>query len=527
MERREFLGVSVGALAAGLLGLPRDRGGEAGALRPMNVLFIMTDQQYGGCVGYADHPYVKTPNLDSLAREGVVFDNAYCAHPVCTASRCSILTGTWPHTHNVHLNVGSPEKDASKGLQCDAVMTESVLHRHGYVTKHRGKWHCGDQKRHACYQAEDGFRYLGEYGRYLRSALSPEELDAPPGEAELHGYPLYMTPEAVSARKRMHENKWVPVQDITLIGRTAIPSEYMDDTWVTDQAIDLLEKYKDQPFMITCSVHPPHAYWVAPEPYYSMYDPKDIELPPNQTHPPICKDTMSFRLFESLGTEGVKEFLRCYFAQVTHVDMNIGRLVGKLKEIGQYENTLIVFTSDHGDMNGAHQMVGKCVGPLHYKETNRVPLLMVCPKLLPKGRRVRTAANGVDLMPTILDYLDLPVPQNVQGESLRPYIEGREDLDRAGFCEGTHPRVQQVIRTIRTHEWRYTFCYQKRGGDEERFPPVFPPELFQVSEDPGEERDLGSHPKYREVVRRLDRRLRDYLSSTDDPWLGKLPPLEA
>ena len=527
MNRRQFLAATAGAVGSGLL---RDGGVDAAAeaqeKRPLNVLFIMTDQQFGGCVGYAGHPYVQTPHLDALARDGVVFDNAYCAYPVCTASRCSLLTGTWPHTHNCNLNVGAPETNAALGLPPDTVMTESLLFDRGYTTKHRGKWHCGDQRRHACYQADDAYRYLHGYGEHVRKVCPPHSLGAPEGQAQLHGYPLYMTPEVERAHRLFHEHKWSQGQEVTLIGRTPIPADRMEDSWVFDECIDLLDKYQDEPFMITCSVSPPHAWWVAPDPYYSMYDPAKLALPDNQTRPAYYKNSIGVRMFDSLGEAGVKEFLRCYYAQVSLVDANVGRIMKKLKETGQYDHTLVIFTSDHGDMNGAHRMVSKAVTPAQYEETARVPLVMSCPGLLPKGRRVRTMANGVDVMPTILDYAGVPVPGRVQGASLRPFIEGVEDLERPAFTEGTHPRAQHVARRIRTQEWRYYFSYQNWSTKGERFEYNVPLELFHIAEDPGEERNLASDPKYRDVLRRLDTQLRDHLRTTGDDWAAQLPAID-
>ena len=250
MNRRDFLCNTAGAVAAGAMA------GAGAAERPTNVLFIMTDQQYGGCVGYAGHPYVKTPHIDALAADGVVFDNAYCAFPVCTASRGSLVTGLWPHTHGCNLNVGSPERDPGKGLPPDAVMTESILHDAGYTTKHRGKWHLGDQQRHPCYQSEDGYRHMHRTWRqWLVEHLPKDQLKAPPSDRELYGYPIYMTPETKHAQDVFHEKGWTTPQDITFVGRTAIPHEYMEDTWVTDETLALLDTYGDQPFMTVSYTH--------------------------------------------------------------------------------------------------------------------------------------------------------------------------------------------------------------------------------------------------------------------------------
>lgn len=535
MDRREFLAGSITAMAAAGAGRApgaraaqastRGPSAERSADRPLNVLMIMTDQQTWRAAGYAGHPMLHTPHLDMLARSGAVFDRAHCTFPVCTPSRCSILTGTWPHTHNCHLNVGVPERDPAKGLAPDTVMTESILFERGYATKHRGKWHAGDQRRHACYQAEDAARHMvPEYPRYLRRVLPAEELRAPASSDSYYGCPLYMTPHMQAVHRRMAE-QMPGFEQVTAIGRTSIPPEFNQSTWITDEVVGLLDKYGDRPFMMTCSVHPPHDPYVVPEPYYSLYDPKDIELPPNR-HRPSCYDRNFGATWHDLGgEEGVREFLRVYYALTTMIDRNIGELIKKLKDIGQYENTLIVFTSDHGDMVGTHGMITKSVTPALYDETCRVPLIFSCPRLIEPGRRVQTAANGVDIMPTILDYLGVPIPSHVQGRSLRPFIEGSEDLARPAFTQGTHPEAQHVQRSIRTNEWVYHFSYQNWSTAKERFVLNVPIELFNMVEDPGQEKNLAGDAKYRDVMKKLDDELRQHLSDTGDPYLAKLPSL--
>jgi len=526
INRRHFIGGAAAALAGGAMASTvRARGGDAS--RPANVLIIMADQHTGNCTGYAGHPYVKTPNIDALAKDGVVFDNAYCAYPTCTASRCSMLTGLWPHTHGCNLNVGAPEASPDRGLGPNTVMPESILFEQGYATKHRGRWHAGDQKRHACYQAPDAYRYLTDWYAWIDEKLPAGSLDAPPSDRSLFGRPLYMTDETKAAQDLFREKGWTTAQDITAIGRTAVPYEYQEDTWVAEDCLALLDTYRDKPFMITCSMNPPHAYWMAPDPFYSMYDPREIALPANQTRPAYYKSSTGVRLFDALGEGGVKEYLRCYFALVSQIDHQVGRLVSKLKDIGQYENTLIVYVADHGDMNGAHRHVTKAVTPAMYEEICHVPLIITCPKRLPKGKRVKTMVNGVDLMPTILDYTGQTIPKHVQGETLRPYIEGREDLDRPAYTEGTHPTAAFVGRRIRTQEWRLYWSYQNWSTKGERFERNTPVELYHIAEDPGEERNLADDPKCRAVMKQLDDQLRQHLRDTKDPWLDKMPGLEA
>ncbi len=253
MTRRDFVKASAAGGAGALIpsaitsqtaGRPR-----AEKVQP-NVLLMMTDQHSARVLLSRGHPHVRTPHLDRLARGGVTFENAICTYPVCTASRGSIVTGRWPHVRGPHLNVGSTESDANKGLQPDAIMTETVLSERGYRTTHQGKWHIGDLSRHACYAGSG--HYHREHWKALQEWRKTHPVDAPPGDAELYGWPLYMT-EPVKAA---HEAWAKSAQDISLIGRVALPLEIDKTTWVTDRVIGDLRESEGHPFMATWSVAP-------------------------------------------------------------------------------------------------------------------------------------------------------------------------------------------------------------------------------------------------------------------------------
>ena len=523
-SRRDFLRAAGAASAAGLLGSGFGRGSAiADSNSPPNVLLLMTDQQTGRALSCMGHPHVRTPHLDRLAAEGVLFENALCTYPVCTASRGSIVTGRWPHVQGPHLNVGAPEEDPEKGLAPDTVMTESLLHAQGYTTVHHGKWHLGGVTRHPCYNWREGIgHYYQEYSKDLQVYLKEHPVDAPPGDATLYGRPLYMTPEV----KRAHEQWDATAQDISLIGRMALPLEADKTVWVTDRLLSDLGEYSDGPLMATWSVDPPHAFWAVQEPYYSAVDIDAVKLPPNQSRPRYYQRDPACKLADVLGPEGMREYLRCYYGLVNQVDDQVGRILGKLEELGRLDETLIVFTSDHGDMNGAHQSVGKGLSAF-WDEVVNVPLIVRYPKAVAGGRRVNTHVSGVDIMPTILDYCGLEPPAQCQGTSLRALIEGPEHLGRPGFCERTHPTAQAVGRMIRTHEWKLVVNLENWSTKGEEFKHRCPAELYNLLEDPGEETNLAPDPKFADVKTRLADRLLAWMRDTDDAWLERVDSVVA
>jgi len=526
LTRRELL---TGGLVAAVC--PLLASGEAAPAaerkKPKNVLLLMTDEHNACAVSFMGSKFAKTPNLDRLARGGVIFENAHCAHPVCTASRASLHTGTWPQTHGVHLNVGLPEPDPSKGLPPDATLIASVFHAAGFKTYHHGKWHIGNVRRHPCYNwsprvqchpTNDYAPYMAEYNR-----KHPVPKDLPPGGRTsvgpvfcLYGWPLYEIP----AMRRFTDKH----PELYPAGRWTIPLEAHHTTYLTDQVVRSLGECGHDPYMITWSDLGPHGPHFCPDPYYDRTNPLEMDLPRNLDRPECYKNDPSCVAYDEMAEEGVREYLRCYYGLIMLIDDQIGRMLKELERRNELDDTLIVFTADHGDMCGAHRTAGGKAIWGFYDEITRVPLIMHWPKGIPAGRKVKTLVNGVDVMPTILDYAGLPIPKQCQGESLRKFIDGREDPARAAFCEATHPTAHVVRRMIRTQEWKLWIYYQKRSGADE-WVEGRPTSMYNLAEDPGEEHNLAGDPAYAKVRKELTDRMLGWMEEVNDPWLGRLPKL--
>ena len=296
----------------------------------------------------------------------------------------------------------------------------------------------------------------------------------------------------------------------TWIGRTDIPVDQTEEAWIADRAIRTLQQLADKPFFLTVSFPAPHALWVINEPYYSLHERAGIPLPANRhSVQDVDRKTAAWRFGQLLGEEGLREYLGVYYGMVSMMDDNLGRILDELGRLGRDEDTLVIFTADHGDMQGGHGMYDKTSYSM-YEETTRVPLLLRLPGRIPAGKTAQTQAGSCDIFPTVLDYLGLPAPQGIAGRSLKTFIGGEEDLDRPIFAERDRAAwgeqgERHFQRLIRTREWKYS--YHSVGGSQ----------LYHLKEDPGETDNLVDDRSAHATKSRLHRDLVRWMNETDDP----------
>ncbi|NOX54630.1 MAG: sulfatase-like hydrolase/transferase [Planctomycetes bacterium] len=490
----------LGAFAVALgtrhcLAAPRESG-------RVNVLLLMTDEQHHRSLSLTGNPYIQTPNMDRIGREGVVFTNATCVTPFCSPSRASMITGLYPHTHRILLNV-SPSRNRQPPLDPNKFpTTEVILHRHGYKTAHRGKWHLGDKGDFPCYESwAYASRKPRGYARFLQEHLPAKKFANHPSPGRYLGRPVEMIPAVLEGYRKFHAIPNNRLAYIATIGRTVIPPELLPETQITNQAIELLERHAKDNFFITVSWSPPHDLWVIPEPYYSLVDRATIRLHGTRDLPPWDQRGASKRLGDIMGEPGIREYVAIYHGMVKYIDDQVGRILRKLDELGLSDNTLVIFTTDHGDMVGAHGCIGKSIAGF-YDDLVRIPLLMRLPGRIPAGRKVEAPVSQIDFMPTILDYVGLPAPENIHGRSLRPLIEGREVSWRDhAFCQ----RADQ-LRMLRTKRYKYVFG---------RKPHVVA--LYDLKADPNEDRNLADDPAHAAELRSMHRRLVEVMRRDGDP----------
>jgi arylsulfatase A-like enzyme len=473
-----------------------------------NVLFIMTDEQHHRSLSLTGNPHITTPNMDRIGREGALFLNATCVTPYCSPSRASFITGQYPHRHRILTNVGGGRQEQQPLAQNAFPNTETILHRAGYATAHRGKWHLGDTGDFDCYESRT---YHGktnqEYARFLEERLPVAKFANHPSPGKYLNRPVEMIPAVEKAYREFSKDGKTRVAYIGIIGRSVIPPELLPETRMTDEAIALIEKHARERFMITVSWSPPHDLWVIPEPYYSLVDRKKIALPGTRSLPAWDMQGASKRLGDLAGDEGLREYAAIYHGMVKYIDDQLGRILKKLDDLGLAEKTLIVFTTDHGDMVGAHGCIGKSIIGF-YDDLVRIPLLMRLPGVIKSGTIVRQPVSQIDVMPTILDYVGQPVPEELHGRSMRPLIEGRAVPWRDhAFCQrADHQRM------VRDGHYKYVFGPKPRVVA-----------LYDLQADPEENKNLADMPQHADLVRQMHRRLLEVMIADGDPFVAKLP----
>ena len=473
----------------------------------LNVLLIMTDEQHFRSLSATGSPYIETPNMDRLVHAGARFENATCVTPYCSPSRASILTGLYPHRHGVLHNV-SPTRNTQEPLAPDAFPnTECLLHEQGYAMGHRGKWHLGKTGDFACYEQLGYVGKAGEYHQFLEERLPKARFadDRDPGR--YLGRPVAKIPAVRKGWKAFNEVPKNGVAYIATIGRTVVPPELLPETRITSQVLDLLDACADRNFMITVSWSPPHDLWVMPEPYYSMVDRRTIALPGTTELPRWDQRGMSKRLGDLMGLDGIREYAAIYHGMVKYIDDQLGRVLRKIDELGLAERTLIIFTSDHGDMVGAHGCIGKSISSF-FDDLVRIPLLLQLPGTIKPGTVIKEPVSQVDFMPTILDYVGLPIPQGIHGRSLRPLLEGKPSAWRDyAFCQ----RADR-LRMLRTD--RYKYAYGVKGTMLA---------LYDLHGDPNEDRNLAPEDRHAGTVRRMHTRLLEVMRQDGDPLVSEFP----
>ena len=423
-----------------------------------NVLFIAVDDMNNdlGCYG---NPQVQAPNIDRLAARGVKFDRAYCQFPLCSPSRSSLMTGLRPDTTRVfdlsyHFRQGLP----------DVVTLPQMFRANGYYAARVGKiYHYGNPGQ------------IGTSG--LDDPASWDEFYNPAGrdKTALESDVINYTPKrGLGAAMAFYNDKQGTDEQHT-------------DGKVATQAIELLEKHKEKPFFLAVGFYKPHCPWITPRGYFEKYSLDTITLPAiapdyRKTVPaPALESTKPWPYF-GVTPDHARECKLAYYAAISFVDAQIGRVLDALDRLGLRDNTIIVFWSDHGYQLGEHGLWFKqsC-----FEESARVPLIIVPPGTKNAGKSSPRTVEFVDLYPTLADLAGLTPPKNLEGFSLRPLLENPD-------APWSHAAFTQVQRgkfpghSVRTERWRYTeWDFGKQGA-----------ELYDHDADPHELHNLASDPKY-------------------------------
>ncbi len=376
--------------------------------RPRNVLLLWSDQQRADTIGAYRNDRIRTPNLDRLAATGTLFEQAYCAQPVCSPSRASILTGLYPHTHGV---IGNDVP-----FRADVPTLADLLRPAGYACGYIGKWHLGKER-----TPQHGFEECWVSIRDGREGYDDDD----PAARSVSSYHAFLVQRGYSpSDKGAHGARF---SHDTMV---RLPEEVGRPAFEAGEAIRFLEEYRGRPFLLSVNFLEPHTpYW---GPFDAMYDADQMQLPRSWYEP--MEETVPLRyrrrreevhwseMVRQLRTPdevGWKEVKARYWGNVTLVDKYAGRILRRLDELGLADDTIVVYTSDHGDLMGEHRLLFKGVP---YEGAIRIPLIVRAPGVAP--RRIGAPVSQLDLVPTLLDLLDQPVPPHLQGASLRPQLAG-------------------------------------------------------------------------------------------------------
>ncbi len=476
------------------------------AQKPMNVVIIMDDQHRFDFTGYMGHPIIKTPNLDKLAQEGVAFENAYCVSPISVPSRTSIFTGKYVHRTGKVFN--------DKELRTDEWTFVEPLKAKGYKIGIAGKNHCFTDK-----YLKTNFDYWEETGHWGRKHGTITETDK-----KVNDYFDHDPRPGFETSKNMLEG--------LIPGPMPFPQEQCPTYRIAEDGIQFLEQNKEKPFMLYFSFGDPHWPTVVPEPYYSMYNPKDVIMP----HADYDWKTAPFKHFVQTQAVGINNYtdaekrrvIATYYGQITFVDHAIGMFLDKLKSLGLDKNTIVVFMSDHGDWGGNYGIIAKTGG---FQETLiRVPMIVKIPGMT-DHKRVKAQVSNIDVLPTIFDYIGIPFPRNVQGKSFLKVLNGEKTEHRdvifaeVGDAKTPPPAMDrktfEEVRLKREKEegmfWFIDYTTKGRSVMIRRdnwkyvFNTGFVNELYDLKNDPYEMNNLIDKAKYKDKQASLSRELMEWL----------------
>jgi len=444
-----------------------------------NILLIVTDQQRRDTIGVYGSQIAQTPTLDALASEGMTFDFAFTPCGLCSPTRSSLLTGVYPHTHQVLTNVQL--HPVRTYLEPGSDILFSRLKEIGYRSGYVGKWHVNPVKDPTAFGFEQ-YVSLGDYSTYRKSLEIP--------------YP----PES--------NNYLVPTS-----GVDPVPLEYCRAAFLADNAIRMMEDLsqdKEHPFFIRLDFHGPHMPMVIPEPYASMYQPESIPPYPNFDDPLTGKPAVQRIKRQHWSTEHLtwrewQPLLAHYYGEVSLIDAQVARVLEKLEQLGEKDNAVVIYTTDHGDTMGAHRIWNKDY--TMYDEIYRVPFIVRWPGVTSPGSRCDTYIHHfLDLTPTLLEMGGASCPDGLDGHSIVPLLTGqKQPRPREAFCEfhGSHMGLY-TIRMLQTDRYKYVF----HANDID--------ELYDHENDPYELQNVAEDPRYASELGELKHKMVDWMASTKD-----------
>ena len=470
--------------------------------RTPDILLITTDQQRGDCIGGAGRQ-VRTPNIDRIAGRGARFDTCITPHPMCQPARASILTGKLPYSHGVRDN----------GRNLDPALAEEGLGglfaRAGYDTRFIGKAHLSTHETFAPTGAAECYSSVADYdGDWAGPYMGFERVELtlrPHHHCGWKDRPYTLHYENFLDHDGRGGDRWAqakdrvpPLTEHKQVWRSALSEEWFSTAWVGDRAIDMLEEDRDRPLMSWISFPDPHPPFLAAAPWATMYDPAEIDLPPHRAldldrrpwwhrafldsparrnqKRPHAGDQPYWGNDDALQDKDLRDVIAVYYGMIAAIDMQVGRILDHLEASGRLENTIVIFTSDHGEWLGDHGLLLK--GPMLYDGLLRVPLVMAGPGVT-RGR-FDAPVSTLDLRATLAELCGLSASAD-DGTSLTDVMQGgaREVAHNEWEVDATRSGVDLDLRTVRSRSHRLSVDLNSGAG-----------ELYDLAADPHEMTNL-------------------------------------
>jgi arylsulfatase A-like enzyme len=458
-----------------------------------NILIFMTDHQRSDTV-WPDSPAL-TPNVDRLAAEGLIFNEAYCPSPHCCPSRATFFTGLYPSQHGVWNNIAN-ENALSHGLSPGVRIWSEDLVEAGYQMHYDGKWHVSVEESPADRGWEEHFAsgVAGEHQSrswemFKESAASLTQTER--GEAQIlrPGYGAYTLYSESQPGDRFiqHDEKVFDIAGLVLP--------------------DLLEK--SDPWCLYVGMIGPHDPYNVPRKFLDLYDPEQIELPPNfaddLSDKPRIYQRMRDQVFGQLSEAEVRDAIRHYYAYCTYLDDLFGQILQVLDASAASDDTLVIYCSDHGDYAGDHGLFAK--GIPCFRGAYNIPIVMRWPNGISNpGRQEKSFVSLADIAPTLLEVAGVQVERDFAGQSLLPFMHDSTPLNwrEAVFTQCNGIELYFTQRSVRASGFKLTF----NGFDQD--------ELYDLRNDPHEMVNQADNPKYADIKKDLYRRLWQFAYQNDD-----------
>lgn len=481
-----------------------------------NILFITTDQQHWSLMG-CQNPEVKTPALDALAGSGTLFERAYCPSPTCTPTRASLITGLYPSQHGAYsLGTKLDEKVPTIGQWLQGAGYDCALIGKAHFQQLRDDPEFPSLESYPTLQDLDFWRnFHGPFYGFNHVELARNHTDE--GHVGQH-YALWMEEKGLKnwrdyfvkpGGNLAKPQKW----------KWGLPEEYHYNTWIAERSIARMDRHRQdgQPFFLWASFFDPHPSYLVPEPWDTLYDPDSLTFPESregehdanpwhfgatQTEEPDFSEWRNdpdgnalhgLHSYTGVAMEERRKNMAVYYGMMSFTDKYIGKILDWLDGSGLKENTLIVFTSDHGHVWGQHGLYGK--GAFHYEDLLKVPMIASFPGHIPAGQRSSAMQSLVDIPTTFLSYAGIAKPRTITGLDQRAVWEGEAGSARDHVVvENRHQPNRLHAKTYINERYKLTTYEHMDAG-----------ELFDLQEDPGEFRNLWSAPEARELKSQLFR----------------------